>query len=505
MDRSAKTRVCTLGLIAITAFGACFGGNDADKAGGEEKANAVVLTLANPGAAADLEEFAREVSTQSHGSMRIDLEDDWREGEMDSERGTIEDVRDGKVDMGSVGARALDRVGVRSLQPLVAPFAVDSYALEREVMASPLAGQMLRGVEQLDLIGITLLPGELRKPLGVSRALIEPSDYSGATIGVRPSNLSARTFQALGASPQGYAVGGDISRFDGVEAGLAGIEGSNYDRPARTLAINVSLWPRVVAIVMNRVAYGALSNDQRDALHEAGRAALDPAIEAIAERDAEAMSVLCNRDRVAIRSASPAQLDAFRAATSQVREALERDPATRDAAREIAAMSARVEGEQTPSCEPDGEPATAERTPVDGLWSMNTTADELAEIASAGDVVPENWGEGTFAFRAGRFAFTEENRDACIWAYGSYTVKGDVVEWIFEDGGGDAPTDAANRPGEEFAFRWSRYRDQLTLEPVEGAISPEPFRVKPWRLLDGEPSLEALSARCPPPADALVP
>ena len=67
------------------------------------------------------------------------------------------------------------------------------------------------------------------------------------------------------------------------------------------------------------------------------------------------------------------------------------------------------------------------------------------------------------------------------------------------------PNDAGNAPGEVFNYGWSRYRDQLTLEPLEGEISPEPFRVEPWRLLDGEPSIEALSDRCPPPADALGP
>ena len=60
--------------------------------------------------------------------MRIEFENSWRLGEVDNERGTIEDVRDGKVDLGSVGARAFDLVGVENFQPLVAPFAVDSSA-----------------------------------------------------------------------------------------------------------------------------------------------------------------------------------------------------------------------------------------------------------------------------------------------------------------------------------------------------------------------------------------
>jgi hypothetical protein len=136
---------------------------------------------------------------------------------------------------------------------------------------------------------------------------------------------------------------------------------------------------------------------------------------------------------------------------------------------------------------------------------VETTAQELAQIAPPGEVIPENWGRLTFAAIAGRFAFSNENQQACIWAYGSYVIKGDIVEWTFKDGGGDAPTDASNRPGEFFRFRWSRYRDRLTLAPVNGAISPEAFRVKPWRLLGGQPSISRLSSRCPPPPKALQP
>ena len=49
------------------------------------------------------------------------------------------------------------------------------------------------------------------------------------------------------------------------------------------------------------------------------------------------------------------------------------------------------------------------------------------------------------------------------------------------DYGGEAPHGAAEKTGETFSFRWSRYRDRLTLTPVAGAISPENFTAQPWR------------------------
>jgi TRAP-type C4-dicarboxylate transport system substrate-binding protein len=504
--RRVVARFLTLAaLIAVSAgLGGCLGGDDSDKAGGEDEPDALVLTLANPGDAADLDEFVREVASQSDESMRIGLENGWREGEIDFERGTLEDVCDGRVDLGSVGARALDLVGVRSLRPLVAPFAVDSYALEREVLASPLAEEMLRGVEQADLVGIALLPGELRKPVGISRALVDTSDYRGATIGIRPSNLSAGTFEALGADTEGYLLDADVSSLDGLEAHLTAVAFAEYEGPTRTLAVNVNLWPRALVIVMNPDAYDALSADQREVLRAAGRASLDPAIEDLQAREREALGVLCSSGELAVRSATKPQLARLRAATAPVVQAVERSGHGREALSEIAAMRADVEPEQPLACPAeDSEPAGGGATPIDGLWQMETTRDEAAELVPAADLVAENWGEFLFAFRDGRFAFTTENGPACIWAYGRYTVDEDIVEWRIEDGGGEAPNDAANSPGEQFAFRWSQYRDQLALEPVAGAISPEPFRVEPWRRLDDEPSVDALSRRCPPPADAL--
>ena len=75
------------------------------------------------------------------------------------------------------------------------------------------------------------------------------------------------------------------------------------------------------------------------------------------------------------------------------------------------------------------------------------------------------------------------------------------MEWTFTDGGGIAPDNAQNRPGDFFVFGWSLYRGTLTLTPVPGAISPLNFRGKPWHRISTTPSAKYFSQRCPPPAD----
>jgi TRAP-type C4-dicarboxylate transport system substrate-binding protein len=501
-----RTWIVAVLVASSAAAGGCSLGGESDKAGGERRPETVVLTLANhEESSLDLDEFAHEVERLSNGSVRIEFRNRWRESDVDYEPRTIEDVRDGKVDLAKISARAFDVVGVKNLQPYVAPLAVDSYELQREVLHSPLPERMLRGVERLELVGIALMPGELRKPVGVSRPLVEARDYRGARIATRLSELGLRTFRALGATGKAIVPGSDASSFDGFETDITGLQ-DDYDGSPRTLAANVNLWPRALVVVMNRGAYKRLSDEQREALRAAGRAAIDPALRHIREREREALGILCRRAEPILRSATRSQLDALRGATSSLSRNLERDPETRDVAREIAAMRAGVEAEPQPACPREDRPSTAQaETPVDGLWRMNTTTDELARVAAPGDVVPENWGESTFALVAGRFAFTTENRDACVWAYGRYAVRGSLIDWTVDDGGGISPNDFLNTPGEKYGFRWSRYRDRLTLAPVKGAISPEPMHVKPWRLVDREPSLGALSNHCAPPREALQP
>jgi TRAP-type C4-dicarboxylate transport system substrate-binding protein len=505
MSRAALT----LALLAATAAaGGCLGGSDSDKAGGERPADTVVLRLANHDSSLDLDEYVDAVERLSDGSVRIELENGWREGQVDYEPRTIEDVRGGEVDMAKISVRAFDVAGVRSLQPLVAPFVVDSYALQREVLRGDVAAEMLRGVERIDLVGVALLPGDLRRPFGVGRPLVVPGDYRGARVASRVSRLGLRTFDVLGARGEPVVPSADVSSFDGAESGIESFLGSPYDGPRRELTMNVALWPRSLAIVMNGDAWQGLSGEQRDVLRAAGRTALDPALDRIRSRDREARGVVCRGGEVAVHQATPAQLQALRQATGEITRDLERDPVTGPSLREIRALKAEVEPEDPPGCgatAPGREGGAA--TPVDGLWRMDSTRDQYAAIAPPSDVVPENWGEFTLAFREGRFAATTENGKACLWLYGRFEVKGDIVEWTVEDGGGISVTeeDFFNQPGEFFTYRWSRYRDRLTLGPVRGAVSAEPYRVNPWRLLDAEPTIDGLARRCRPPSGALQP
>ena len=181
----------------------------------------MVLNLADHEQGSDQVQFwIEEVQRRAGGSLRIQVTNRWRDQEFAYDKATIADVQAGKVQLAKVNARAYDTVGVTSFQALVAPFLIDNHALERRVLESDLMGEMLAGTNKLGLVGLAVLPAQLRKPLGVSRPLVTVKDYRGTRIGVREGEIAKATFTALGATPVPTIPGGPIRGLDGIDIDL---------------------------------------------------------------------------------------------------------------------------------------------------------------------------------------------------------------------------------------------------------------------------------------------
>jgi TRAP-type C4-dicarboxylate transport system substrate-binding protein len=493
-------------LAALALIGGC-AGPGLNKAGGPQARKPVVLTLANfIGYSGELDGFAREVQRLSAGAMRIDIEPRWRLHQVDFETGLIGDVRAGKADLGAAGSEAWASVGVNSFRALNAPLLINSYALQDRVLRSPVIGQMLQGLRPLGLVGIGVLPGPLRKPLGISRPLRKPSDYAGLRIGTQQSRVADATMRALGATPVWFPATRAMTGLDGIEEQISSIEGYQYDKVGRYLTANVSLWPRPLVLFASGKTWAALTPAQRRILRQAVTGDLTAETNAVRDSERDDTAILCRRGQLRFLTASQADLAALRQAVQPVYHQLERDPQTRHYIHQIEAMRQGISPEPAPGCAQ--VPRLAGKAgPLDGVWQFTTTAADLRALAgvSQGDIVPENYGTYTFVIDRGRFAFTQENRQACTWAYGTSTVTGDKFEWLVTDGGGIAPDGAVNKRGELFTFRWSLYRGMLTLYPVKGAVSPNPSLGKPWPRISATPSARFLSKRCPPPAGALPP
>lgn len=500
MKRWREFGAALLGVVLTLAAGCS--NVDVDKAGGQRQGRPVTLSMAfsitNP---QEIEGFVSEVAKLSAGTIRIDVHDSWRLGEQDFETGLIVDVKNGKSDLGVAGSRAFDSVGVLNLRALHAPLLITSYTAQEQVINDgPLIAKMLDGLNSIGVTGLGVLPGPLRRPLGIGAPLVGPADYAGRTIGVQQSRVAEDTMRALGAKPVNFAASGQVSGFGGIEQQIASIDGNRYDQAGKYLTANVALWPRPLVLFANRDAFGRLSAEQQQVLRQAAAHSITPSSEDLRDTEAEALGNLCRRAETLL-TASASDLAALRQAVRPVYESLEQDPSTKEF---IAAISARVQAvspEPPPSCAPGGQPSdqVGARSALDGVYTVSTKFGDYADP----NPVPENYGESVHVLDRGHFASTQQYQNACTWAYGTYVIKGDQLELTYTDGGGIAPHNAQSKPGEVFVWKWSLYRDTLTLTPGQGNPFPPDFRPKPWQRISTTPSAKYLNQKCPPPSNAL--
>jgi TRAP-type C4-dicarboxylate transport system substrate-binding protein len=596
----ALAAVMTTSAIALSACG----GAGSDKAGGEDKPEPRVLTMAvQSGVPDQMSAFAEEVSRLSDGTLEVAFEQQWRLGEPRYEAGTLEDVRAAKVDMAWVGARVFDTIGVQSFRALLAPLLVDSYDLEAKVFEEGIPAEMLKAVDELDLVGVGVLPGPMRKVLGVSRPFLGPGDFAGHVVGIQASTVAEKTLAALGATPKPVPAEAPLDGLDAYEQQLASIAGNSYDATAKYVTSNVNLWPRPLVIVMGTEAFQSLTDEQQSALRDAAESAIPMALEASRAEDEEAVATLCRRG-MTLATASESDLAELRAAFEPVYADLTSDQGTRSYIDAITRLKSGVAAQaEAPGCasasdsvrsarggipegtyevtvtrddyarwgveventgvftlelrdgrvilrdpaggvgfdapytvfrdrleavgDPDtltarweidgrrlefkefrvctGSPcvplgefnyhvvwashpwvrAESRRTPIDGVYEFTTTREDFVRAGSPdGDIVLENYGEHRWVLDDGRFEMTQKNGASDRWTEGTYVVRGNTVVFTVENFGGVAPNNASEKTGEVFTYTWNLYRDTLTLGPVEGAISPENFRAKPWTRAD---------------------
>jgi len=478
---NVRSRALTCAVLAAVALATgCNSDSGESKAGNESKAKPVELVLANhEGGSENVATWAEAVERLSEGSIRIRVSNNWRQGESNYEEAILNEVRQGDVPLASVMSRALDVVGVTSFQPLAAPLLIDNAELQRRVLKSELASQALAGTEKIGMIGLALMPGELRRPVGLTRALAAPEDYRGARVYTREGKVAAATLDVLGAQP---AHGGTDNWFEGVDgaeidAGTVRSEPKVAREEAR-ITSNVVLWAQPVAIVMNKEAFDKLSKKQQRALREASAEAFDERNRQVSNLRDEYLQVLCGMDPKLV-EVTPSQREALEAAVQPVYRMIEKGPGNTEALASIRELKGDAEPDSV-DCRGAAQPSSEEKTKeaaLEGTFRTKVTEDELAKsplLSDPGEVNDENWGEMTLRLSDGQVRITQKNNRTSSEYSGRYSTDGDVIKLQMDD------------LGETWGFRWSLYRGTLKLERDETlGVSPElhaptPLLINPW-------------------------
>ncbi|HKY46485.1 MAG TPA: TRAP transporter substrate-binding protein DctP [Acidimicrobiia bacterium] len=478
MSRPTRRLVSTAFLTVALVVSACGTASeitvDDDRAGGAGLADPTVLRMAQPNDGApppQLVNWAEEVTRRSDGSLEIEFVSPWRHGEADYEAGTIEDVMEGKIDLAWVGARAFDTVGINNFQALVAPMLIDNYDLQGAVFEAGVPERMLTGLTTVDLVGIGVLPGPMRRVLGVSKPFLRPTDFENMVVGIQASGVAAASLSALGATPEAVPSGASLDGLDGYEQQLSSIAGNHYGSSAGYVTGNLNLWPRPLVIFANPEVFASLTDTQQAALRDSAAAAAPGALlESRAEDDA-AVAAICEEGMI-LAVASEADLAAMRAAFEPVYTDLEIEPGTRTHLRAIASLkqefASPVESSTCPGTATASDTSTTGQVGAlipDGRYQATLTTDDWAGV-DGGTV-----GVFTMIFASGELTILDPYEEVGFAA--SYTVFRDRIEATDN-------VDTVNA-------RWEFDGEELTFSDVEPSDSP--FAVvwgsHPWALVDG--------------------
>jgi len=465
-------------LASLALMGALLSGcsSSTNKATGVRDVEPVTLTLANPYPGdAQIGEWVHAVERQSRGALQIEVRGDWRIGEVDADRGMLRDVRSGRVDVAHIPAYAWDTLGVRSLQLIEAPLLVDSLELQERVVTGELGAAMLEGVRAAGVEPVALLPGPLKRPVGITRDLQGAEDYGGAVIALRPSGVHEAAFRALGARVVHRALFRPLPPdSDGSEGDLYQLEGEPFRGRTRSVTSNVVLWPRPTTLVMNRDAWEELTAGQRAVLTEAVRAAVAPIMKRERTFARGGLEVACEQ-RLSLIRAGAAQVAALRRAVEPVYSQIARDPATRGILDGIRALKADAPAEPAPACDREQTPSVEpDAAPLVGSWRVEATRELLAAASrEPGEAVEANWGNITLVLGAdGRFEMLNDRFPGEPQGMGTWSAHDDVLRFV--------PSGSVDQgAGEMWRYRWTLFRGSLELRKL--SVGPTALTVAPLR------------------------
>lgn len=283
---AAAAAAASLGLAA------CGGGGDGTTGGAATGGSdtvtlriGYVTTPQHPYGLA-IQKFADEVNSASGGKITINPLPGASGG---NDVTLLNDVKGGSIEMAGVSTAVWDSAGVTVFQPLQAPFVITNYPLSEQVLGGEIGQAMLdspNGPAKLGLVGLGILEGGLRKPVGREKALKSVADFKGAKIRAPASKIMVDTLKALGAEPVSMPLG-DVApalqngTIDGLEANYGLIATQKFNENAKFVTADVTLWPFPAAVVINKAQWDKLSADQQKILTDAGKNLAKNSIEGV--------------------------------------------------------------------------------------------------------------------------------------------------------------------------------------------------------------------------------
>ena len=304
MKRGLRLALALLGAAALTAgLTACgssssstTGGSATSTSGGTGTGTATVtpdvtirvgyVTTAQHPYGISIGKFEAAVEAASGGKIAITPIPGASGG---SDVTLLDDVSGGSIEAAAVSTAVWPTKGVKVFQPLQAAFLITNYPLSEEVLGGSIGQSMLadpNGPSKLGLVGLGLLEGGIRKPMGAKAALVSPATFKGKKWRAPSSPNMIAALKAMGASPVAIQLpevsaslaNGAIDALD-TNYGLAVTQ--KWYENAKYLTNDVNLWPFPAALVVNKAAWDKLTSDQQQTLTTAGQNLAKDSIEGV--------------------------------------------------------------------------------------------------------------------------------------------------------------------------------------------------------------------------------
>ena len=318
------------GLALVVGVAGC---GDDDDGGGTGEPVTLKLGYVTPPAhpyGLAVDHFAEQVNQRSEGNITIETLPTYGGG---NDLQLLQDVIGGTTDMGSISTAVWSSQGVRAFDALQAPFLIDRYDLEREVITGEIGQEMLAAVDELGLVGLAIHEGGLRKPLGAKAPLTSLADFDGLKIRSVQSDVLATGLRALGADPAPLPIG-DVygalrdGTVDAMEANLGLVATFQYYEVADFITANVNFWPFPTALVINKDKFDSLSEEQQNFLTEVGAEIPGFSID-IFEMPSDLPQTLCD-EGIQFAISTPEEVAELRTAGETAIEQLSADEQTGD-------------------------------------------------------------------------------------------------------------------------------------------------------------------------------
>lgn len=348
MSRQARRSLLAIATTVGVAAG-CTAAPPASRSAGPSPPHELVVTNHDGGGDLDVVPamawFVRRVEDLSNGELVVRVEP----GEWATDGREVTAVANGEADLGWVGTRALDLLGVDTFRPLHAPLLVDSYPLQAAIVRHAVADVMMAGLADLDVTPLALIADELTFPAAAAAPLVDLESWAGAAIWQLESGAYADALAALGATPLNtFESGGDIRLMlqQGDADGLVTMWvyyalGADYLH-APYVVPDISLGPRTLVLFANPERLAELDTNQRDWLLRAAADTVEWAADHADDDVADHIASACGHGaRVA--SAGTAELARMTIAAQPLYERLRRDPATAQAMAGIEALAAQLD------------------------------------------------------------------------------------------------------------------------------------------------------------------